>query len=69
MLVFAKIFLNLFLCEFPTCGAKLKVIEKNCGLHLMATRDFTAADGRTFQAGDEWLFEGPGPGGACSKEK
>jgi len=40
--------------------SKLKVIEKNCGLHLMATRDFTAADGRTFQAGDEWLFEGPG---------
>ncbi len=40
--------------------SKLKVIEKNCGLRLMATRDFTIEDGQEKKAGDEWLFEGPG---------
>ncbi len=40
--------------------SKLKVIEKNCGLRLMATRDFTMEDGQEKKAGDEWLFEGPG---------
>lgn len=34
--------------------------EKNCGLRLVATRDFVTADGQAKKAGDEWLFEGPG---------
>eukprot|EP00668_Euglena_longa_P032762 GGOE01042203.1.p1 GENE.GGOE01042203.1~~GGOE01042203.1.p1 ORF type:complete len:850 (+),score=240.11 GGOE01042203.1:32-2551(+) len=40
--------------------SKLKVIEKNCGLRLVATRDFVTADGQAKKAGDEWLFQGPG---------
>mmetsp|Transcript_9649 Transcript_9649/g.16970 ORF Transcript_9649/g.16970 Transcript_9649/m.16970 type:complete len:851 (-) Transcript_9649:261-2813(-) len=39
---------------------RLKVIEKNCALHLRATRDFKDAHGVAQKAGDEWLFEGPG---------
>eukprot|EP00906_Rhabdomonas_costata_P006099 RCo008984 len=40
--------------------SKLRVIEKKTALRLQATRDFTDGDGTKRQAGDEWLFEGPG---------
>jgi|UniRef100_A0A6T2BZH3 major vault protein len=40
--------------------SKLKVIEKNCALRLVATRDFSNDEGIQKNAGDEWLFEGPG---------
>lgn len=40
--------------------SKLQVIERNCALRLVATRDFTDGDGKDRCAGDLWLFKGPG---------
>eukprot|EP01001_Neometanema_parovale_P006364 NODE_272_length_2782_cov_294.549079_g256_i0.p1 GENE.NODE_272_length_2782_cov_294.549079_g256_i0~~NODE_272_length_2782_cov_294.549079_g256_i0.p1 ORF type:complete len:833 (+),score=241.84 NODE_272_length_2782_cov_294.549079_g256_i0:55-2553(+) len=39
--------------------SKLQVIEKNCALRLQATRDVEDG-GKKYQAGDVWLFHGPG---------
>jgi len=39
---------------------KLRVIEKNQALKLRASREFTAEDGTLRNAGDQWLFHGPG---------
>eukprot|EP00164_Ancoracysta_twista_P001028 GFYU01001339.1.p1 GENE.GFYU01001339.1~~GFYU01001339.1.p1 ORF type:complete len:879 (-),score=334.91 GFYU01001339.1:45-2579(-) len=38
----------------------LQVVAPNSALRLKALRDSTDADGTVHQAGDEWLFEGPG---------
>lgn len=38
---------------------KLSVIPKNTALKLRCIRNFKTDDGKTRQAGDEWMFEGP----------
>lgn len=38
----------------------LQVVAPNTALRLKSIRDFTDEDGKTRNAGDEWLFEGPG---------
>lgn len=38
----------------------LQVVAPNTALHLRAIRDFADDDGSKYQAGDEWLFRGPG---------